>query len=50
MKDGDYIPFTLNAQEVGLSYAPLEAIRGGDAKDNAAILKSVLRGEFLRLI
>jgi anthranilate phosphoribosyltransferase len=44
MDDGDYIPFTLNAQEVGLSYSPLEAIRGGDAKDNAAILKSVLRG------
>mgnify|MGYP006389822385 FL=1 len=44
MDDGDCIPFTLNAQEVGLSYAPLEAIRGGDAKDNAAILKSVLRG------
>lgn len=45
MKNGDYIPFTLNAEEVGLSFAPLEAIRGGDAKDNAAILKSVLRGE-----
>jgi anthranilate phosphoribosyltransferase len=45
MDDGDCIPFTLNAQEVGLSNAPLEAIRGGDAKENAAILKSVLRGE-----
>lgn len=44
MDEGDCIPFTLNAQEVGLSYAPLEAIRGGDAKDNAAILKSVLQG------
>lgn len=45
MDEGDCIPFTLNAQEVGLSYAPLEAIRGGDAKQNAAILKSVLRGD-----
>ncbi|MCZ8537747.1 anthranilate phosphoribosyltransferase [Paenisporosarcina quisquiliarum] len=45
MKDGDCIPFTLNAQEVGLPYASLEAIRGGDAKENAAILTSVLRGE-----
>lgn len=45
MDEGECIPFTLNAQEVGLSNAPLEAIRGGDAKENAEILKSVLRGE-----
>jgi len=45
MNEGDFIPFTLNAKEVGLSYAPLEDIRGGDATENAAILKSVLRGE-----
>jgi len=45
MDEGDCIPFTLNAQEVGLSYAPLEAIRGGDAKQNAAILESVLCGD-----
>lgn len=45
MDEGECIPFTLNAQEVGLSYAPLEAIRGGDVKVNADILKSVLRGE-----
>jgi len=45
MDHGDCIPFTLNAQDLGLSYAPLEAIRGGDAKTNADILKSVLHGE-----
>lgn len=45
MNDGDFIPFTLNAKEVGLPNAPLEAVRGGDAKDNAAILRSVLSGE-----
>lgn len=45
MDEGECIPFTLNAQEVGLSNAPLEEIRGGDAKENAEILKSVLRGE-----
>lgn len=45
MKDGDCIPFTLTAQEVGLSYAPLEAIRGGDAKENAEILTNVLSGK-----
>ncbi|EIM2512063.1 anthranilate phosphoribosyltransferase, partial [Listeria innocua] len=31
--------------EVGLASYPLEAIRGGDAKENAAILRSVLDGE-----
>lgn len=45
MDKGQLIPFTLHAEEVGLSPAPHEAIRGGDAKDNAVILKSVLRGE-----
>ncbi|WP_239254863.1 anthranilate phosphoribosyltransferase [Listeria ilorinensis] len=32
-------------EDVGLKYAPLEAIRGGDAKTNALILKQVLKGE-----
>ena len=45
LNEGDLIPFTLNAKDVGLSSAPMEAIRGGDAKANAAILKSVLHGE-----
>ncbi len=45
MHEGEFVPFTLHAQDVGLSYAPLEAIRGGNAKENADILKSVLRGE-----
>jgi len=45
MNDGDYLPFTLNASELGLPNASLEAVRGGDAKENAAILRSVLQGE-----
>lgn len=45
MDQGECIPFTLDAQDVGLTSAPLDAIRGGDAKVNAEILKSVLRGE-----
>jgi anthranilate phosphoribosyltransferase len=44
MNEGEIIPFTLHAEEVGLPSAPLESIRGGDAKDNAEILKSVLNG------
>lgn len=45
MDKGELIPFTLNAEEVGLSTAPPEAIRGGDAKENAAILEHVLKGK-----
>lgn len=45
MNEGDFIPFTLNAQDVGLAYASLEEIRGGDSQENAHILKNVLRGE-----
>lgn len=45
MDEGDLIPFTLHPEEVGLSPAPLEAIQGGDARENARILKSVLQGE-----
>lgn len=44
MNKGEIIPFTLHAEEVGLPSAPLESIRGGDAKDNADILKNVLNG------
>ncbi|WP_099221345.1 anthranilate phosphoribosyltransferase [Listeria costaricensis] len=32
-------------EDVGLKQMPLEAIRGGDAKTNAVILKQVLKGE-----
>ena len=42
---GDLIPFTLTAEDVGLSYAPVSAIRGGDANANAAIMRSLLKGE-----
>lgn len=33
-----------NPEEVGLDFAPIEAIRGGDAKRNAAIFMEVLEG------
>ncbi|MFB7138148.1 anthranilate phosphoribosyltransferase [Gottfriedia sp. NPDC056225] len=36
---------TLHPEEVGLSYYPNEAIKGGDAKRNADILLRVLKGE-----
>lgn len=42
---GDLIPFTLTPEDVGLKAAPVSAIRGGDAFENAKIMRSVLQGE-----
>ncbi|MDI2588927.1 anthranilate phosphoribosyltransferase [Psychrobacillus sp. NEAU-3TGS] len=42
---GDLIPFTLTPEDVGLRAAPVTAIRGGDAFENAKIMRSVLHGE-----
>src|SRR5271166_1768746 len=36
--------FSLTPEEAGLAYAPIEAIRGGDAAANAAALLSMLEG------
>ena len=41
---GDIIPFKLRAEDVGLTPQPLDAIRGGDAFENAGILRNVLEG------
>lgn len=42
---GDLIPFSLTAEDAGLSYAPLESIRGGNADENAAIMRKLLAGQ-----
>lgn len=42
---GDLIPFSLRPDDVGLEAAPLTEIRGGDAVENAAIMRSILGGE-----
>lgn len=42
---GDLIPFALRAEDVGLTQADPSAIRGGNAQENAAIIRSVLSGE-----
>lgn len=44
LDQGDLIPFTLTPDDVGLQPAPLSAIRGGDAKENAALIRSILSG------
>jgi anthranilate phosphoribosyltransferase len=45
VSDNDLIPFTLKPEDVGLATYTMEDIRGGDAAENARILKSVLDGE-----
>lgn len=45
LRDGDITEFRVDAPEVGLTHAPIEAIRGGDASENAAIARRILSGE-----
>ena len=45
VRDGRVREFELSPEDVGLPRAPLEALRGGDAAQNAALLQGVLRGE-----
>lgn len=42
---GDLIPFSLFPEDVGLTSAPLSTIRGGDAVENAGIIRAVLGGK-----
>ena len=37
--------FTLDGGEAGLSHAPLQALAGGDAAENARLIESILRGQ-----
>ena len=46
LADGEVTEFTLEPGDVGLSAAPLEALRGGEsAAENATVLRAVLEGE-----
>ncbi|TFE03311.1 anthranilate phosphoribosyltransferase [Jeotgalibacillus sp. R-1-5s-1] len=45
LEDGKITSFTLHPEEIGMEVVPNEKIKGGDAKDNAEILLSVLNGE-----
>ncbi|HQT65487.1 MAG: anthranilate phosphoribosyltransferase [Acidocella sp. 20-57-95] len=44
LKDGKISEFTLSAADAGLAPAPQAAIKGGDAKENAAALRALLDG------
>ncbi|MDV2582980.1 anthranilate phosphoribosyltransferase [Alkalibacillus haloalkaliphilus] len=45
LEEGELIPFTLNPEDVGLNTYPNTDITGGDAKENAQILRDVLSGK-----
>ena len=45
LKDGWTTRYELSPEDVGLKTAPIEAVLGGDAAENATILRSVLAGE-----
>lgn len=45
LERGELMQFTLRPEEVGLPVYPNEMIKGGDAKENAQILRGVLEGK-----
>ena len=45
LKNGDIRTYNVTPEELGLKRYPLSEIEGGDAKENAAIIRSVLSGE-----
>lgn len=45
VRNGAITLSTLNPEDVGLKRAPLEALRGGNAKTNASILQTIFSGE-----
>ena len=45
LEDGKLTPFSLTPEQVGLPSYKNEEIRGGDARENAAIMLRILRGE-----
>ena len=44
LTDGELRTYTVSPEDFGLKRAPLESIRGGDARQNSAIILEVLRG------
>ncbi len=45
VREGTVRNFTLEAGEAGLASAPLEALAGGDARENARLIQGILQGE-----
>ncbi|MEA5553995.1 anthranilate phosphoribosyltransferase [Anabaena cylindrica UHCC 0172] len=45
LSDGEVHLTTVNPQEIGISPAPIAALKGGDVQENAKILQDVLQGK-----
>ncbi|WP_427160872.1 anthranilate phosphoribosyltransferase [Aliinostoc sp. HNIBRCY26] len=45
LSDGEVKLTTINPQEVGVTSAPITALKGGNVQENAVILKAVLQGK-----
>ena len=45
LSEGKVTPGTINPQELGLSAAPITALKGGEVVENADILRNVLQGK-----
>jgi len=45
LRDGEVREYVVSPADFGLPAAPAESLRGGDARENAAIVRSVLGGE-----
>lgn len=45
LRNGEIRPFMLTAKDFDLPEAPIDALKGGDADENAVSLRRVLRGE-----
>jgi anthranilate phosphoribosyltransferase len=45
LKQDSIYSYTITPEDIGISRAPLHAIRGGSAEDNVAVMNRVLSGE-----
>jgi anthranilate phosphoribosyltransferase len=45
VKDGNVRRFTLTPKDFGVPRAPIEAVRGGTAQENAATIRDILAGK-----
>jgi anthranilate phosphoribosyltransferase len=45
LRDGEIRPHTIDPAQLGIIAAPIEAIRGGEPSENAAIARRTLAGE-----
>lgn len=48
VRGGEVAPMRITPEDAGLERAPLEALRGGEPEENAAMLEAILRGQGTR--